>query len=193
MIGPVLGRALWIMGRENGIHPHEVAEATGKPFTPRQMEFLERVPFPEDVLRECRGEYALFPGQLLPLSEVHRVFGYSVHGQWWANDHQSSWVDLRWYLIRMGAHQGSSFHSWDEQVALLGDGQVVPSVSSVVFAHYLFKRTGRGRIVMSSARCRGGRFCVMPSPHGVGIHDEGKTAGIPGVMVERKPINASAL
>ena len=75
---------------------------------------------------------------------------------------------------------------------MLPVGTTVPSVSSVAFADFLFRKVRRNVIITSPARCSGGTVAVSPSSEGVGISNkDGLGAGLPGVMVEWIPHSVS--
>ncbi len=191
MIGTTIDRACAIMGPERVRKPEDVERRMGTLYTPRQREHLQRgVPFLEKTLERCREEsYVLFPGQMSRLPEVMRALGHFVHGQWWI-EYPFPPVENRWYLMLEGSLPGSNLRNWEAQLALLDPDQAVPSVPAVVFGHHLFDEEPRIPIVKAPARCRGGRFAVRPSPEGLGIHDGGLGTGLPGVMVEWKPIGS---
>ena len=187
-LGPLLGRGLFVVGPEGAVHPEEIERVIGKPFSPEEMEFLERIPFPEDVLWGCRKTHLLWPGPPLSLVEVQRAFNYPTFGRWWAADEVSdrfSRIETRWHLMRRGAIH--AFADFEQQQARLSPEEAIPSVAAVAFIHHFCAKTGRKPFVTASARCQDGT-AVMPSSYGIGIHNEGLQAGRPGIMVERIPM-----
>ena len=194
--GPTPGRAFWVLsGASCSISLEEVEAATGVSYAPEQKNALalKYVPFHEDVLWACRGSHVLFPGQPLSLVDTHRVFGYPTFPKWWAKEGSVfPGVEPRWYLVRKGPLPDSTFCDWETQQRMLPVGTTVPSVSSVAFADFLFRKVRRNVIITSPARCSGGTVAVSPSSEGVGISNkDGLGAGLPGVMVEWIPHSVS--
>ena len=133
-----------------------VEKSFGVQFTPEQLQRLSVVPFSEETLERCRPTHLLFPG--LPLS-IQRLRGkangslvtsdgqwlvvpFTEHGQdiqrW---EEKEPWVteplEVRWNLVRKGMVPHSADKRWEDQQALLYQGEYVPKAVEVVFALFL--------------------------------------------------------
>lgn len=196
-LGPAWQRAAWVTGEENVISPPAVERVLRRPFSFDEMGLLERSPFFEDDLQECRSTHLLIPFPSLLIAEMYSALGLSPRNKWPVSDPRFLPVKPGWHLVRRGVLPGSHssgdrYFSWEEQQKLVGGREVVLSPIVAVFAHLIAKATGYGSVVGKPARCDIPGIVVGPSLEGVGIYQEKHGPLMSnGIMTERIPTAVS--
>ncbi len=139
-----LQKARQIMGR-SFIGVDAVTHHLGVRFLARQLENLNKVPFSEKTLLECRETHILAAGYPLSLRELRERSPSGL-----IDPDQNPWygqmpfatqetVGLRWYLLRAGILPESTNSTFEEQESLLVQEEI-PLACELVYVtvlHYL--------------------------------------------------------
>jgi len=138
-------RAREIMGY-NGYNFFGVEEAIqhfGVNPTCQQTLVLSEIPFSEEVLQETKENHilvAIFP---LSILEIHRKMDSKLfYDQSWYNKESfaKKHGEASWQLIRKTPVNNSTSKNWEEQRALLGKDNKVPTAQAMIYtiaSHYL--------------------------------------------------------
>jgi hypothetical protein len=103
-----------------------------------QRSQLGQIPFTPAVLRASAGTHVLFPTPVLTLPDLigrfPKLFSCSSDHPLVSSAHTTlSPLSVRWHLLQVAPVEGSEELRWDEQVALLGPDDEVPSATLVAF------------------------------------------------------------
>ncbi len=139
--------------------------------TKHQLVALDKIPFTEAVLRECRNTHllrAVFPLSILDIRDkVERRFFYNHEGAWY-NEQAFANIrgDARWQLVRKTPIGNSTGKNWTRQQALLAKDEETPTAQAMVYtiiSHFL--ATGERLFENVNVRC----LDVDSDGHRVGI------------------------
>jgi hypothetical protein len=136
-----LGRE--IMGK-NFLGLAEAAKRFGVALSKDDERALAEVPFSEAVLRECVSTHVLVATLPLSISDIRskvdRELFCSHEGAWYNNEAFASVKPNRahWLLIRKTEVPGSLSKTWQDQQALLGKDEEVPTSQEVVYMTILY-------------------------------------------------------
>jgi len=135
-----------IMG-DNFLGMPEVAKVFG-PVSQASQDVLAIIPFDEATLRGCSETHVLVADIGLSLIDVRgrmkRGLFYSYEDSWYNSEDFAKLTEkVAWRLIRKTPVANSTSKTWDEQKALLGEQDEVPTARRVVYAIMLvFATTG---------------------------------------------------
>ena len=134
-----------IMGR-NFLGIEEVVNFYGVTFSPDELKALERVPFSEATLKECKDTHVLVAGCPMTVLDVRaralatkpNTFYLPEKDAWFAGQaFANEKVDLRWYLIKQSGVEKSGSKTFANQKLLLGPEEEVPRVCELLYAAVL--------------------------------------------------------
>jgi hypothetical protein len=132
-------KACAIMGR-NFIGIGMVMRHFGVRLSDSELAAMATIPFSHKVLEACKDTHLLFPGYPFTILDVRdrgnaELFYADVDEAWYKDEKFANQerVDPRWYLMRRGPVSDSMDKNWQEQTALLTEGEVVPRACEVVY------------------------------------------------------------
>jgi hypothetical protein len=191
-------RASEIMGK-NFFGLHEARKHLYIKDSILQVLALEKVPFTEEVLEECKDTHiliAVFPMSILEMSNRYDFF----YQQIWYQQERFAHIKggARWYLIRKSAVSGSASKTWSDQEKLLSLDEIVPSMRVILYTMIgYFRATGERLFQGTRIRCSEvdsrGRHVSVSGLESTGIFlyeyrdDEHDTAL--GISAARKPFS----
>ena len=146
-----------IMGA-NFFGVEEAVKHFGVKPTKQQLAKLAEIPFTADVLRECKDTHvlvAVFPLSVLDMVKMDSsLFSLLTHRWCGREEFAKEKGALGWQLVRKTHVRDSTWKGWEEQQALLGKDEEVPSAQVMVFTiigHY--KNTGERLFENVYVRC----------------------------------------
>lgn len=141
-----------IMSR-NFIGIEVVTRCLNVQFSDEQLHTLADIPFPEEVLQECRDSHVLVAGFPLSILDLRMMalqgkLRQTLYPQDWYEEEAfaQKQVSVRWYLIRKEQVPGSADRTFGEQTGLLSTSEEVPSACETVYAATLFHLATGGRL-----------------------------------------------
>jgi len=130
-------RAREIMGK-NFFGVEEAIKHFGVNPTSQQLAALSVIPFSEAVLQQSKDDHvlvAVFPLSILEIrGKVERKFFYNHETAWYneqsfAKEHG----EVNWQLVRKTPADNSTSKNWQEQQALFGKDDIVPTAQVLVY------------------------------------------------------------
>jgi hypothetical protein len=133
-----------IMG-DNFFGIEEAIKYFGVKPTSEQLSILSKIPFPEEILRECKDTHILVA--VFPLS-IHEIYG-KVRRQLFQFGYLHDWLhfyylkehgNVSWQLIRKTPVDDSFFKNWQKQQSLINKNEEIPTTRVMVYAiigHFL--------------------------------------------------------
>ena len=130
-------RAREIMGM-NFFGVEEAIKHFGVNPTSQQLAALSVIPFSEAVLQQSKDDHvlvAVFPLSILEIrGKVERKFFYNHETAWYneqsfAKEHG----EVNWQLVRKTPVDNSTSENWQEQQALFGKDDIVPTAQAMVY------------------------------------------------------------
>ncbi len=114
-----------------GIEP--LQRHLGVKLSPKSKKLFDRVPFSAEVLQQCAETHVLVACGALSLMDVWQVqtdLLYAKSDPWYKGERfATTRVKAGWQLVRKNPVPDSTSKTWDEQNALLGQNDQVPSAS----------------------------------------------------------------
>ncbi|MBI5077521.1 hypothetical protein HZB94_04035 [Candidatus Falkowbacteria bacterium] len=133
-------RARELLGRENVFGPEEVKKTWGV-----RLEQVPDILFSEAELKECKDTHILVMVCPLSIVEIRDKFPgdqHLIYAQEWYNN-ESFAKDrgkVGWHLVRKMPAENSTYKKWDEQQALLGKNEEMPTAQVMIYTiigHFL--------------------------------------------------------
>ena len=151
-------RAREIMGDDHFFDIKDARRHFRVSLSDEQIGALAKVPFPEEVLKSCRGTHILIAVpevSLLDVREANSLLFVAPTGRSYENmEFARNRGTASWHLVQITPVANSTSRTWDEQRELLDKGEEVPSVRVVVCAAIgYYRNTGEILFEDTSARC----------------------------------------
>ena len=134
-------RARKIMGSANFFGVGEAIKYYG--VDTNQIAELSEVPFPDEVLAQCKDTHilvAVFPLSILDILEKHNLF-YRYDTNWYRNEpFAKERGKVGWQLIQKFPVEGSISNNWQAQQMLIASDCRVPTAQAMVYTivgHFL--------------------------------------------------------
>ena len=189
-------RAREIMGK-NFFGIEEAIKHFGVTPTQEQLAMLAEVPFSEAVLEESKKSHvlvAVFPLSILKIrNQIASKLFYDQ--SWYNNESFAKECEVKWQLVRKTPVDNSTSKNWQEQQALIGKNDEVPTAQVMVYTiigHHLAtsERLFEHIYVRTSSVDSGGRRVDVGDfdSRGLGVNDwwAGHRIGSIGVSSARK-------